>query len=349
MKKTKMEFRPRRESVMLIGFALLFFLSACGVEKDVDAAGNMITTLDNVAFTIGSRPIYFYALCIMSGIGLGYLSASVICKRVGFSSDDFFTLFIWGIIASVLGAKIYYYLFYDFASFIKKPWIVITDFVEGNGGLAIHGGLIAAAIVVLVFCRKKKTSPLLVGEVVIPGILIGQIIGRWGNFFNQEAHGGPIVAGDVAASRAFLEQLHLPKFLIDQMYISEGGVYNYMHPTFLYEGAWNAVGLIVLLTVRACSRKHYRIGDALAFYLVWYGIGRFGIESLRTDYLPVTLFGHEFRQAQVISVVMIILGITLAILLRTVLKTKTENYRGRVERLAREAQEKADLASTEDA
>lgn len=133
------------------------------------------------------------------------------------------------------------------------------------------------------------------GDIAAPSMILAQGIGRWGNFMNHEAHGGPV-------SRSFLEHLHIPDFIIDNMYIN--GVY--YHPTFLYESIWDVLGFIILLSLR----KHLRIGDTFALYLIWYSIGRFFVEGLRTDSLMLT---SHIRIAQLMSIVLVIVGIVIII------------------------------------
>lgn len=169
-------------------------------------------------------------------------------------------------------------------------------FAIWEGGLAIHGGLIAAIITAIIFTRKRGLSFWKVADIAAPGILVGQAIGRWGNFMNQEVYGGEV-------SRSFLESLMLPEFIINQMYIN--GAYH--HPTFLYESLWNVLGIIVLLLLR---RVNLRRGEMFITYAIWYSVGRFIIEGIRTDYLLI--FGF-LKTAQVVSILTIIGGIILII------------------------------------
>jgi phosphatidylglycerol:prolipoprotein diacylglycerol transferase len=304
----KHTFFKKRYFIFIISF-LFLFLVGCGISKITDSAGNEIVRLDNVAFTIFGRNIYFYAIFILSGIGLAYFFAYYISKKIGFKEEDLFDGFIVGVVLAIIGARLYYVIF-AWDSFKDNPIRVITGFINEEGGLAIHGAVIAVAIFVYFYWKKRRFNFYKLGEMLAPGFLIGQSIGRWGNFFNQEAHGGPIAA-TAAEGRAFLEKLPIPKFVVDQMYIGN----NYMHPTFLYESVWNIIGLIIILVTRKFLKKYW-IGDSVLFYLVWYGIGRYFVESLRTDYLPFNFFGLELRIAQVISVVMIIGGVTLFTLRR---------------------------------
>src|SRR5699024_3432679 len=140
-----------------------------------------------------------------------------------------------------------------------------------------------------------------------PSMILGQGIGRWGNFVNHEAHGGPV-------SRTFLENLHIPDFIINNMYIDG----KYYHPTFLYESVWDILGFIVLIVLR----KHLRVGDTFCLYLIWYSIGRFFVEGMRTDSLMLT---EGIRVAQLMSVILILIGVGMILWRR--LKVKPPKYK----------------------
>lgn len=315
-------------------FALTFFvvfLIGCSVDKTVDSAGNEITIIGREAFSLfGWRSVYWYAIMIIIGLTFAFLFGLYIAGKIGFDKNALYDGFIYGALLGILGARLWYVAFaWKEGNFTFLR--IFTGFLDEEGGLAIHGAVIAAGIFAFFYARKRKLDIYKLGEMLAPGFLIGQIFGRWGNFFNQEAHGGPIVNPDpgrlaetVAKGRAFLEKLGLPSFIVDQMYITENGVTTYMHPTFLYESLWNFVGLLIILIVRRFSKKYW-MGDAILFYLVWYGTGRFLIESIRTDALTFELFGITFRTAQVVSIIMIIAGITL-FTLRRVFKVYPRSY-----------------------
>ncbi|HOH17996.1 MAG TPA: prolipoprotein diacylglyceryl transferase [Bacilli bacterium] len=313
----------KRYVILTMLLLIALFLVGCSIRSGQDSLGNEITIIDRVAFTIFGRNIYWYAICILIGIMGAYFYGMHVAKKLGVKENDLFDGFIWGVLIGVLGSRLYYVIFsWKSGGFSEDPLRIFTGFVNEEGGLAIHGAVIAASIFTVIFCKKRKMDIYAVLELLLPGFLIGQIAGRWGNFFNQEAHGGPISAS-VAEGRMFLEKLWLPDFIIDQMYLADNWynapidspMRNYMHPTFLYESAWNFIGLMILLITRKYWKKYW-LGDAALFYLVWYGVGRFFVESIRTDALMVTLFGTQFRQAQVISVVMVVVGIVLFILRR---------------------------------
>ena len=252
---------------------------------------------------IGSVTIKFYALCILLGMILAIIVSLRETKRFGINTDDIFNGGVIGIVLGILGARIYYVIF----EWNTYKGNIGEIFAIWNGGLAIHGGIIVAFIFAFFYCRKKKINLLAVLDMVAIGLLIGQICGRWGNFFNQEAHGGE-------TTLAFLESLHLPTFIIRQMNI----LGTYYHPTFLYESLWNLACLTVVLILR--RTRTIRLGDIAGIYLVWYGIGRFWIEGMRTDSLMI----GSIKQNQLISIVLIVLGV--AYFLFKYLKLKPSYY-----------------------
>ena len=165
-----------------------------------------------------------------------------------------------------------------------------------NGGLAIHGGIIAVFITVLYYCKKKDYNLLLVLDFIVVGLIIAQAIGRWGNFFNGEAH-GPIT------TLSYLKSLYLPNFIIKGMHIDG----NYYIPTFLYESLWCLLGFIIMYLIR--NKKFVKVGFLTGFYFIWYGIERFYVESLRTDSLML----FNFKIAQLVSLAMIVIGFIIFI------------------------------------
>lgn len=253
----------------------------------------LLLEINPVAFSIGAIEVRWYGILIATGIVLAYLVAQREGIKLGLPKDFFADLLIWAIPISIISARIYYVVMeWDFYG--ANPDKIIQIW---NGGIAIHGALIGAIITAYFFCRKKGVSFLKVADIAMPSVLIGQIVGRWGNFMNQEAYGGPV-------SEEFLRSIMIPDFIINQMYINDP-VYglSHFHPTFFYESMWNVLGLILLLILRKVNLHR---GEIFFSYLIWYGIGRFFIEGMRTDSLY--LFG-ELRSAQVVSIVGIIVGI----------------------------------------
>ena len=209
------------------------------------------------------------------------------------SKEKMSDILFYTIIFGIIGARLYYVIF-NLDYYLNNPVDIIKVW---EGGLAIHGGIIAGILYLIYYTKKNNIKLLLMTDICIPGLLIGQALGRWGNFFNKEAH-GPMV------SLEYLKQLHLPKFIINGMNIN--GIY-YI-PTFFYESIWCIIGLIIILLFRRI--KKIKLGQITGFYLIWYGIGRYVIESYRTDSLMI----NTLKQAQIISIIMILIGIILLII-----------------------------------
>ena len=248
--------------------------------------------MNPVALKLGNLTVTWYAIFILSGIIVAYILINKESKKYNISSSFVSNLIFWCVIFGIIGARIYYVLF-NLDYYMQDPIEIIKIW---NGGLAIHGGIIAGIITLVVYCKKYKINILKMTDIACVGVIIAQAIGRWGNFFNGEAHGGIV-------SRTFLENLHLPNFIIDGMHI---GKYYYA-PTYLYESVLNVIGFILLIIIR--KFKKIKLGNITALYLIWYGIVRFIIESMRTDSL---LLGN-MKIAQLISIIMIIIGIIMLI------------------------------------
>ncbi|WP_075619849.1 prolipoprotein diacylglyceryl transferase [Paenisporosarcina indica] len=259
----------------------------------------LLGAIDPIAISIGPIDVRWYGVIIAFGIVLAFIVAQREMVKRGFHPEFLTDLLIWAVPLAILGARLYY-VFSEWDRYAGSPGRILQVW---EGGLAIHGALIASFITAYVFTRKRKVSFLKVADVVAPSLLIGQTIGRWGNFMNQEAHGGPV-------SRAFLENMFLPDWIINQMRIDG----TYYHPTFLYESVWNFTGVIILILLR---RVNLIRGEMLMFYIIWYSFGRFFIESMRTDSLY--LFG-EVRTAQVVSVIGIVVAVSVIVYRRV--KTK---------------------------
>ncbi|MFC5700664.1 prolipoprotein diacylglyceryl transferase [Cohnella faecalis] len=225
--------------------------------------------LNPIAFSIGSLPVHWYGIILGSAALVGLLLAIQEGKRFGIVPDFFLDLLLYGVPSAIIGARLYYVLF-KWNYYSKHPGEIIQIW---NGGIAIYGALLGALICGIIYIRKKGYSVWRIIDVCAPSLLAGQMIGRWGNFVNQEAYGGPV-------EESFLrDKLHLPDFIVDQMNIT--GVYH--HPTFLYESLWSLVGLALLFIVR--RQRFLKAGELFLGYFIWYSIGRFYIEGLRTDSL----------------------------------------------------------------
>ncbi|MEO4054537.1 prolipoprotein diacylglyceryl transferase [Solibacillus sp. CAU 1738] len=261
----------------------------------------LLMTIDPVAFSIGPIEVRWYGILIALGIVLAYFLAQREAVRLGLHPDFLADLLIWAVPISIVSARIYYVVMkWDYYG--ANPSKIIEIW---NGGIAIHGALIGAIITAYIFTKKRGVSFLKVADIAAPSILLGQIIGRWGNFINQEAHGGPV-------TRSFLENLKLPDWIIEQMYIEQQGTY--VHPTFLYESVWNLIGFIILIVSR---KLNWRRGEMFFFYLIWYSIGRFYIEGLRTDSLYLV---GDLRSAQVVSIIGVVVGLSAIIYRRLTVK-----------------------------
>ncbi|MFW5838386.1 MAG: prolipoprotein diacylglyceryl transferase [Bacillota bacterium] len=281
------------------------------------------------ALQLGPITIPLYGLMIMTGVLFALLMGIMEGKKIGIKSNDIIDGLLIILPIAILGARLWYVIF-EWSSFSDYLPSIIGFNRDGSfsgfQGLAIHGGFFAALIAAYIYTKKRKMDIFKTLDLVAPGFLIGQTFGRWGNFFNQEAHGGVIggtTNGTVNlgwdAQRSFLTNtLNLPKFITDNMFINGPDGYNYYHPTFLYESLWNIVGIVFVLIIR--RMKFIRSGDLLAFYLIWYSIGRFMIEAMRTDSLYV--WGTGLRTAQITSIAMILAGIILIIFNHIIIKRK---------------------------
>lgn len=253
-----------------------------------------IEAIDRIAFELGPITVYWYGLIIGTGLFLGWLLATRESGKLGLDKDIFADLLLWAIPISILSARLYYVVF-KWEYYIENPSKI---FAIWEGGIAIHGALIGAVITAILFAKKRGVSFWKLADIAAPSLILGQAIGRWGNFMNQEAHGGEV-------TRSFLEGLYLPDSIINQMYI-EG---TYYHPTFLYESIWNISGFVILIVIRKLPLKR---GEVFLSYIIWYSIGRFFVEGLRTDSLMLT---ESLRIAQVMSLSLII-GAVIMIVLR---------------------------------
>lgn len=244
--------------------------------------------MNPTALQIGPFSIKWYSLVILLGViaGIGLLLKEG--KKYNYPKDFLFNLCFWAIIFGFIGARIYYVLF-NFDIYKNDP---VSIFKIWEGGLAIHGGLIAGFITIYFYCKKYNVRLLKITDMAVPGILLAQSIGRWGNFFNMEAHGGAVL-------RSTLENLHLPEFIINGMNIN--GVY--YHPTFFYESLWCLLGFIIFILLK--HYKYLKVGSLTFSYLCFYSVGRFVIEALRTDSLMI----GGFKVAQVLSIILFIIGI----------------------------------------
>lgn len=263
--------------------------------------------------------IAFYGAIIAFAMVMGYLVAESQAKRFEQSVEKLLDFAIIAIVASVIGARIYYVIFH-WETFADHPMQV---FNLRTGGLAIYGGVIVAFASVIIFCKVKKLNLGAFADVCIPGLITGQAIGRWGNFFNKEAFGkytdGPFAmqvekAVVDAEYRMTEEMLHLrypeqPKAVenileqVEKAVTIDGTTFIQAHPTFLYESLWNFA--ILAFMILYAKKKRFD-GEIIMWYMVLYGAGRFWIEGLRTDQL--FLWNTGIPVSQLVSVLMILIG-----------------------------------------
>lgn len=270
---------------------------------------NMGIYLKNVpeAFYIFGFRIAFYGLFIGIGVMAGILTAVRIARKTGQNEDDYWDFAIWAVIFSIIGARIYYVAF----SWDSYKDNLLSVFHLRSGGLAIYGGVIAAFITLFVWCRVKKKNPLLLGDTAMPGLILGQAIGRWGNFMNREVFGDfyngllsmQIPISDVRDKSDITENIYA--------HIPEGANYINVHPTFLYESMWNLLIFLLLLVYR----KHKKFdGELCLLYLGGYGLGRFVIEGIRTDTLLIP--GTALPVSQVLAAMLVVFSVAVDILVR---------------------------------
>lgn len=237
--------------------------------------------LDPVALQLGPFTIYWYGVLITLAFILGTILAYYHATKTDIDPEHILNMLILIIPASIIGARLFQVLsLWD--DYRSNPLEIIATW---HGGLAIHGGLIGGFLVGYFYIRKHRLDFWKMADIFAPSIILGQAIGRWGNFINQEAYGS-------AVSRAFIS--HFPEFIQRQMFING----QYHHPAFLYESAWNLMIFIVLMVY--LWRRHFA-GQIMLLYLALYSVGRFFIESIRLD----SLMWGPFRSAQLLSVLII--------------------------------------------
>lgn len=264
--------------------------------------------LDRVFIQLGPFSIYWYGVIIALGLFLGLYLATREADRLGLKKDYFIDLVVIATPVAIIFARIYYVIF-EWDLYRDGPlWKMIAVW---EGGIAIHGALIGAVLTAILYARYKNISFFQLADIAAPSIILGQAIGRWGNFMNQEAHGGPI-------SQTTYENFHqyLPDFIMNQMCI-DGMMY---HPTFLYESVWNFIVFGFLLLLRKYNPLR---GEVFLSYVILYSIGRIFIEAMRTD----SLWLGPIKQAQFFSLILIV-GALIIIIYRRKKKLADRKYDG---------------------
>lgn len=239
--------------------------------------------MNPVAFQIGPIAVRWYGLLIASALLIGITGGSKALKKRGVDEDDFLSVAMTAIICAFLGARVYYVLF-NLPFYTAHPREIIAIW---HGGLAIHGGIIGGGLAVYIMCRRYKINFWLMADAIVPFLALGQAIGRWGNFFNQEAYGRAV------------DPVQIPWAI----FIEETGLYH--HPTFLYESLWDL--LVFALLIILGHQLFVKRGEVALSYLILYSCGRIFVEGLRTDSLML----GPLRMAQVISIIFILVSIVV--------------------------------------
>ena len=314
--------------------------------------------IDKVAFSVFGRDVAWYGLLITCGMVLAVLWAIHLAKFEGISFDDITDFAFIVIVCGVIGARLYYVIFSwenygwvtaavsdgtflsNILTFFKNLWATFVEIIAiWNGGLAIYGGVIAGLITAFVYSKLKKGKVPFIKlfDILVPCVLIGQVIGRWGNFINIEAYGGETTLPWRMGIHYAFSEASAAAGLWD--------VEKFVHPTFLYESLWNLIGLCIIIAI---YKKKKFDGQIFCCYLIWYGFGRMLIEGLRTDSLMIGVL----RVSQCVGAVSVILGITLMILMLKRTKAKAaeiesaEAYKPVYEELSTGSEEKNNEQNT---
>lgn len=247
--------------------------------------------MNPIAFNIFGLDIRWYGIIIASAIWIALALSYFNAKKVNLDFDNILNIFLVSFPFAIIGARLYYVIF----EFEQYRGNLLSIFNLRAGGIAIHGALIGGILSAFIYCKIKKINFLRYADLAIPSIIIAQGIGRWGNFFNQEAHGSMV-------SKEFISKF--PDFIENGMFIKG----HYYHPTFLYESIWNIIVGMILIVILYKFSKGYE-GIVLASYGIFYSVGRFFIEELRTD----SLYILGLKTAQIVSIISIFGSLVLMI------------------------------------
>lgn len=245
--------------------------------------------MNPVIFNIGGFEIRWYSVLIAIAVIIGYFLILSESKRFKIKKEFMFNMMFWTLIFAIIGARLYYVAF-NLEYYISNPIEILQIW---KGGLAIHGGLLFGAITILIYCKKYQVRVGKILDIIVPALLLGQAIGRWGNFFNGEAY------GTIVTYNQLVDMKIIPQFIIDNMFIN--GAYHL--PMFYFESLWCLLGFFLSLFIR--RRKYIKDGQLVAFYMMWYGVARFVIEMFRTD----ALMAGNVKIAQVVSILMFVIGL----------------------------------------
>lgn len=249
--------------------------------------------LNPIAWQGGPFTIHWYGVIIATGVILALWLSVREGKRQGIAEDVFYDYLLWALPVAIICARIYYVAF-QWPYYRLHPGEIIAIW---DGGIAIYGAIIGGFISLLIFCHSRQLPVWTMLDVIAPTVILAQAIGRWGNFMNQEAFGA-------ITSKANLLAQHIPQWIIAQMHIQGA----YRVPTFLYESLWDFVGFLLLISLR--HRQHlFKEGEVFFSYLIWYSMGRFVIEGMRTD----SLMWGPIRVSQLLSVILFIGSVALVL------------------------------------
>ena len=246
--------------------------------------------MNGVLLDLGFIQIYWYSICIVLGMIVGMCLVYREASKRGISENEMTDIIFYTILFAIIGARLYYVIF-DWSKYSNN---LLEIFEIWHGGLAIHGAIIFGGLFLILHTKRRKLDTLKILDICAIGLIIGQAIGRWGNFFNQEVYGTAVTAD-------FLRSLFLPNFIVEGMNV--GGVYH--HPLFLYESLWCVLGFLVLLIYK--RRKYTKTGQLFGIYCMWYSIGRFFLEGMRVEEYNLML--GSFKVAQIVSILMFVTGL----------------------------------------
>ena len=261
--------------------------------------------------TIGGFTIAFYGMIIAAGMLSGLWLACHQAQRTGQKKEVYTDFAIYAIIFSLIGARLYYVVF----SWENYKDDLLQIFNTRGGGMAIYGAVIAAVLTAIIYCKVKKYNFFLLADTAVGGLVLGQIIGRYGNFFNREAFGE--YTNSLFAMRLRVDQVNITELMKSHMTTVDGVQYIQVHPTFLYESLWNILVLVLILVFT--TKKKFN-GEIFLLYLVGYALGRVWIEGLRTDQLQIGSTG--IAVSQVLSGAIVIVGVVVWICVRRKLGKK---------------------------